>query len=177
VTQDDEVVPEPWASAFIRARAVDRRTDEGKALPSLTALRDKSGVGPTTISNLIHGRGKPRPSTIRKVADALGEDATTIARWASIEQSVSKPYRPPDEADRLTHRERNAITELIRSMVDGRETTGKVVRFPSRKQPTDVDGLAARTVFNSEPEQRDADWATRGEGSQVPPDDDSIESP
>jgi len=180
VSSDGEVVPEPWASAFIRAKAVDRRTDEGKALPSLNALRDKCGIGPTTISNLIHGRGRPRPSTIRGVAAALGEDVTTIAQWAGVKQTVSAPYLPPDEADRLSPRQRMAITELIRSMV---ETTAEGVRNDNvralhlPKQPADLVGLAARTVLNSEPEQRDADWATRGEGSQVPPDDDSIESP
>jgi len=169
VSSDEEVVPEPWASAFVRAKAVDRRTDEGKALPSLNALRDKCGIGPTTISNLIHGRGKPRPSTIRRVAAALGEDVMTIAQWAGVKQSVSEPYRPPDEADRLNPRQRMAITELIRSMV---ETTAEGVRSDNiralrpPKQPVDVDAKAARTVLNSQAEQREAEWAERGQESQ-----------
>jgi len=57
------------------------------------------------------------------------------------------------------------------------DRTDNVRALHPPKQPVDVDAVAARTVLNSEPEQREAEWATRDEGSQVPPDDDSIESP
>jgi transcriptional regulator with XRE-family HTH domain len=43
-----------------------------------TELAEKSGVDRATISLLENGRRPPRPSTVQKLADALGVPAGTL---------------------------------------------------------------------------------------------------
>jgi len=54
-------------------------------------LAEESGVGQDTISGLESGRHEPRPSTLRKLADALGVEVADFFR---------EPAIPLDEAPR-----------------------------------------------------------------------------
>ena len=48
-----------------------RQLREAKVL-SQRELAEKSGVSPTTIINIETGKIRPHPSTLRKLAEALG---------------------------------------------------------------------------------------------------------
>jgi transcriptional regulator with XRE-family HTH domain len=54
-------------------------------------LAEESGVGQDTISGIESGRHEPRPSTLRKLADALGVEVADFFR---------EPAIPLDEAPR-----------------------------------------------------------------------------
>jgi len=63
---------------------------EQKAL-TLRDLEEASGVGADAISKIENGHRKPRPSTLRKLARALGVD---------VEDFFREPAAPLDEASR-----------------------------------------------------------------------------
>ncbi len=65
-------------------------------------LADASGVGQDTISSLELGRHEPRPSTLRKIAGALGVEVADLFGGADTPKAVAPPSREwalaaPDE--------------------------------------------------------------------------------
>jgi len=51
-------------------------------------LSDKSGIALSTISGIEVGKHKPRPATLRKLADALGVDIREITRGPMVPVQV-----------------------------------------------------------------------------------------
>ena len=47
-------------------------------------LSDKSGIALSTISGIEVGKHKPRPATLRKLADAMGVDIREITRGPMV---------------------------------------------------------------------------------------------
>lgn len=99
-----------WDAALRSRNFIDARNGE----PSLRALAAAIGVNASTISNMRTGTATPKPSTVQKVADALGLPVTEVSRWVGQARTVKNPYMPPVEADLLDARERKAVDEVIR---------------------------------------------------------------
>lgn len=92
---------------------------ESKNLGSIRQLADKSGVSHPAIARLIHREGVTKDENIIAVAHALGVTPAKIYELAGIDAPTEAgPYEPPEEAARLTTRQREALTELIRAMVE-----------------------------------------------------------
>jgi transcriptional regulator with XRE-family HTH domain len=51
-------------------------------------LADMSGISQTTISHIETGKVKPRPATLRKLADAMGVDIREITRGPMVPVQV-----------------------------------------------------------------------------------------
>jgi transcriptional regulator with XRE-family HTH domain len=47
-------------------------------------LAKAAGITQATLVDLEHGRGRPRASTMRKVAEALGVEPTAIAEFRRV---------------------------------------------------------------------------------------------
>lgn len=108
-------IPQPWRDAMENAGAY-----------SIRDLAAKTGTGPTTVSDLLHGRKLSSERTMQAVADALRLPATTIREWAATARGEEKPFELPPEANRLTRRERDAILAVVRAMLDpGEEATAE----------------------------------------------------
>lgn len=112
-------IPEPWASAMVAKGFTDRRTKVPR--PSARALADAAGVHATTVLAMIGGAASD-PRSIHVVARALGRDPETVSGWIDPTRLVSDPWVPPDEAHLLDRRQRDALTELIRSMAAGQRS-------------------------------------------------------
>lgn len=106
-------MPEPWAKAARDKGYV--RTDGGA---NLSALARAAGTNLETTRRLVQGRGKSGDDVIAKVAAALGRPVHEVAAWAKVGRQLSEPYRPPQEANRLSRRQREALDRLIKSIVD-----------------------------------------------------------
>lgn len=92
---------------------------ESKNLRSIRQLADKSGVSHPAIARLIHREGITKDENIAAVATTLGVTPARIYELAGMDApSEAGPYEPPEEAARLTTRQREALTELIRAMVE-----------------------------------------------------------
>lgn len=111
-------IPEPWASALVRAGFTDPRYSDDR--PSLGALAEAAGVHTTTVSRMVHGRGKPKHENVEAVAAALRVDVVKVSEWVRQARTEVEPYRMPAEVNLLTRREQAAITELIRAMAEAR---------------------------------------------------------
>jgi transcriptional regulator with XRE-family HTH domain len=81
-------------------------------------LAEESGVGQDTISGIESGRHEPRPSTLRKLADALGVEVADFFR---------EPALPKAEAPRRTGQNRTEPK--------GESEQGKAEKFISEHRP------------------------------------------
>lgn len=98
---------EDRGSPSIRALARAAQEVTGTARPSVEAVR-----------RLIHGTVASEPGTIAAVAGALRVDVRKVSGWAGGSRTVAQSYRPPPEADLLTTRQRKALDQIIRVMVE-----------------------------------------------------------
>lgn len=166
--------PTTWEDALENAGLVDPRNGR----PSFNQLAIRAGMAPSTITAIVNGRSKPSPVTIQKIADALRVDVRLVGHWVGQARTERAPYSPPAEADLLTHRQRRAVDEMIRSIVADRESTDEpdestpvpdsTVRDGSTTARADW-GLAA-SKGRSKLAALDADAARAGEESQDPSD-------
>lgn len=110
------VFTDDWAKAFQNAGMVNPNNGE----PSLQALSRATGLHPTTISRILTGETtKPKQSTVITIAQALKLDIVTVGHWIGQEWETTEPWIPPAESSQLTRRQRRAVNELIRAMVNG----------------------------------------------------------
>ncbi|WP_037160990.1 helix-turn-helix domain-containing protein [Rhodococcoides fascians] len=107
---ENDSIDDLWDAALRSRNFIDGRNGE----PSLRALAAAIGINASTISNMRSGTVTPKPSTVQKVADALGLPVTEVSRWVGQARTVKNAYMPPVEADLLDDRERKAVDEIIR---------------------------------------------------------------
>jgi transcriptional regulator with XRE-family HTH domain len=79
-----------------------------------------------TAARYLRGdHGKPDEATLVALADVLDVSLTSLRAAAGLPSELTEPYVPPVEASRLSRRQRLAVDEIIRAMLDpGRVTTG-----------------------------------------------------
>lgn len=125
---------------------------KGAGQPGGTSLREvarKSGVSVETVRLVLRGERRPTVPTAQRLAAYFGVDVATIDRWAGIGGTdAANPYKAPDEAHRLTVRQRRAVDEIIMAMIDPR---GPVVTAGDRQ---DGYGLAARHSMDEDRKNR-----------------------
>jgi transcriptional regulator with XRE-family HTH domain len=92
-----------------------------------------------TAARYLRGEhGKPDEATLRAFSSVLGVSLAKLRRAASLPADVTEPYRPPAEADRLNRRQRRAVDEVIRAMLQTPVASEPVTDLDSRRgrQPT-----------------------------------------
>lgn len=84
-----------------------------------------------TAARYLNGNhGAPEETTLVAFADVLDIPLKQLREAAGLPTDTTDPYVPPREASRLTRRQRRAVDEVIRSML---EPTGR------RVAPTELD--------------------------------------
>jgi transcriptional regulator with XRE-family HTH domain len=106
----------------LSARAISRVARErGHSLNHDTAARYLRG-----------DHGQPDEATLVAFAEVLRVSLSTLRRAAGLPADETAPYSPPSEASRLTRRQRRAVDEIIRAMLDpGRSVTDITARRSS----------------------------------------------
>ena len=95
-------------TAGLSARAVARSAQtHGHTMNHDTAARYLRGA-----------HGTPDEETLLALADVFGVALSDLRTAAGLPAEVTEPYRPPVEASRLNRRQRRAVDEIIRSMLD-----------------------------------------------------------
>lgn len=95
-----------------------------KGIPaSARGIANAAGVATTTITRMVFDQ-VTSPSTVRQVAAALGITTDEVYRLVGIDQGDLGPYDPPEDAHRLTARQRQALDVLIRAMIEQGDDTG-----------------------------------------------------
>lgn len=98
-----------------------------------------------TAARYLRGEhGKPDEATLQAFSTVLGISLGKLRRAASLPADVTEPYRPPAEADRLNRRQRRAIDEVIRAMLQEPSASQPVTDLEARRGRQPARGKAAR---------------------------------
>jgi transcriptional regulator with XRE-family HTH domain len=72
-----------------------------------------------TAARYLRGdHGRPDEATLLALAKVLRIPMTRLRAAASLPAEETEPYRPPAEASRLNRRQRRAVDEIIRAMLE-----------------------------------------------------------
>jgi hypothetical protein len=131
----------------LSARAISRAAQAmGYRLHHDTAARYLGGY---------HGR--PDETTLIALAAVLGTPLANLRRAADLPSDATEPYVPPAEASRLTRRQRRAVDELIRAMLEPaqlnparREQVADVVQLADPGMPAESQRAARRGELEPE---------------------------
>jgi transcriptional regulator with XRE-family HTH domain len=108
----------------LSARAIARNAqDRGHTLNHDTAARYLRG-----------DHGRPDEATLVALADVLGVSLGRLRTAAGLPSELTTPYLPPPEASRLTRRQRLAVDEIIRSMLDPGRVASKADDLATRRR-------------------------------------------
>jgi transcriptional regulator with XRE-family HTH domain len=115
----------------ISARAIARTARErGHSLNHDTAARYVRG-----------DHGTPDEATLLALSDVLTIPLARLRAAADLPSESTAPYTPPPEASRLSRRQRRAVDELIRAML---EPSGRVRK--ADEAPVELDTRRARST-------------------------------
>ncbi|MDQ6938507.1 MAG: hypothetical protein M3140_12485 [Actinomycetota bacterium] len=115
MTRLSELLAAASTTAGLSGRAMSRRAHElGLSLNHDTAARYLRG-----------DHGHPDEATLVAFAAVLDLALSDLREAASLPAEETAPYRPPAEASRLTRRQRNAVDEVIRAMLDARSPAAR----------------------------------------------------
>jgi len=72
-----------------------------------------------TAARYLRGdHGRPDEPTLVALSSVMNVPLSKLRRAASLPADVTEPYRPPAEASRLSRRQRRAVDEIIRAMLE-----------------------------------------------------------
>lgn len=101
-----------------------------------------------TAARYLRGdHGVPDEATLLAFADVLGLDLRDLRAAADLPTDSTEAYLPPPEASRLTRRQRRAVDEIIRAMVEPVRAGGEAPERPAR----------LRAARHGDPEPSEAD--------------------
>jgi transcriptional regulator with XRE-family HTH domain len=127
----------------------------GRAIARLARDRGHTLNHDTAARYLRGDHGTPDEATLIAFADVLNIPMTRLRAAAGLPSDATAPYVPPPEASRLSRRQRRAVDEIIRAMVEppaAAAETGTVADLAERRdggkrRPT------RRAARHGEPEQ------------------------
>jgi transcriptional regulator with XRE-family HTH domain len=99
-----------------------------------------------TAARYLRGEhGKPDEATLQAFSTVLSIPLAKLRRAAALPAEVTEPYRPPAEADRLNRRQRRAVDEVIRAMLQAPPASQQpVTELDTRRKGQSTQGKAAR---------------------------------
>ena len=100
-----------------------------------------------TAARYLRGdHGRPDEKTLVALSKVLRVPMTRLRAAAALPAEETEPYRPPAEASRLNRRQRRAVDEIIRAMLDGRTGTAEDEVAQRRTSRTARPGTAKQTT-------------------------------
>lgn len=98
-----------------------RQAKAGRSIDAIAQRARQRGhpINRATVAKYLAGEHGPRPSerTLRALAEGLGVDLRRLRRALGVPGGELGPYQPVAESARLTQVQREALDQLIRSMV------------------------------------------------------------
>jgi transcriptional regulator with XRE-family HTH domain len=86
-----------------------------------------------TAARYLRGdHGRPDEDTLLALASVLKLPLAPLRKAAQLPSEVTEPYRPPAEASRLSRRQRRAVDEIIRAMLEPNPAARSVTALPPR---------------------------------------------
>ncbi|MDQ1722896.1 MAG: hypothetical protein QOI26_2630 [Pseudonocardiales bacterium] len=129
-------------SGSLSARTIARNARElGFSLNHDTAARYLRG-----------NHGSPDESTLLALSKVLKVPMTKLRAAAALPNEETEPYRPPAEASRLNRRQRRAVDEVIRAMLQPIAASEQVTELDAKRAKKAAPRAARRGSV--EPPQR-----------------------
>src|SRR5258706_2963006 len=102
-----------------------------EGLSARSIARNAQSLGYTlnhdTAARYLRGdHGRPDEVTLVALSQVLGISMTRLRTASSLPSESTQPYTPPAEASRLTRRQRRAVDEMIRAMIEPITRRGEV---------------------------------------------------
>jgi transcriptional regulator with XRE-family HTH domain len=134
-----------------------RANAAGLSARAIARLAQQGGfsINHDTAARYLRGdHGRPDEQTLRAFAHVLPVRLAELRTAAQLPAEETEPYQPPAEASRLSRRQRRAVDEIIRAMLeppastvvtelDGRRNAGR--SGPARRRSSkQADPKAAR---------------------------------
>lgn len=117
------------------------REANGGKLSARSIAREAQAAGFSlnhdTVARYLRGdHGRPDEPTLRAFAAVLKVPLARLREAADLPSEAIEPYVPPAEASRLTRRQRKAVDEIIRAMLDSptQATVTPMSRRPARRR-------------------------------------------
>src|SRR5437879_5877227 len=88
--------------------------------------------------------GRPDEVTLVALSQVLGISLARLRTASSLPADSTEPYTPPAEASRLTRRQRRAVDEVIRAMIEPTTRRGEVAELAARRPAKKATPRAAR---------------------------------
>jgi transcriptional regulator with XRE-family HTH domain len=106
-----------------------------------------------TAARYLRGNhGTPDESTLQALSKVLRIPMTKLRAAAALPHEVTEPYQPPAEASRLNRRQRRAVDEVIRAMLQPAATAKQVTELDTKRAKKAAPKAARRGSV--EPPQR-----------------------
>lgn len=125
-------------SALSELLVASNRTGLSARALARTAQERGHSLNHDTAARYLRGdHGTPDEATLVALSDVLDVPLRKLRTAADLPDESTSPYVPPAEASRLTRRQRRAVDEIIRAMLDPAGRAG-------RAEPVDLDARRTR---------------------------------
>ena len=106
---------------------------------------DRAHPGVVHVAQLrSHRAPDPDEVTLVALSQVLGISLARLRTASSLPADSTEPYTPPAEASRLTRRQRRAVDEMIRAMIEPTTRRGEVADLAARRPAKKATPRAAR---------------------------------
>jgi transcriptional regulator with XRE-family HTH domain len=112
-----------------------RANTAGLSARRIALLAKEAGyrINHDTAARYLRGdHGRPDEETLRAFASVLPVRLTELRAAVRLPAEETEPYRPPAEASRLNRRQRRAVDEIIRAMLEP-PASAEVTELDSRR--------------------------------------------
>lgn len=124
-------------------RSANAGRHSARAIARIAQDRGHSINHDTAARYLRGDHGRPDEATLLAFADVLDLDMRDVRAAAGLPAELTTPYSPPPESSRLTRRQRKAVDEVIRAMLEP-GTAATPLRTPRAGQTGTRPARAAR---------------------------------
>ncbi|MBP2317352.1 transcriptional regulator with XRE-family HTH domain [Nesterenkonia lacusekhoensis] len=163
---------------------------DAAGVSSLRRLSEAAGIAHTGATRVVHGDNLPSAETVDALAGALNVPASTIYKLTHGQDISTRSWEPPADVHRLTKREQDLVTEMIRVLASAHDQSGEGEEHADGSAAMNraagsaaEDELEARraergvTRKHTPPWEREETAATEGPDDGTPHDDPGIEDP
>ena len=139
----------------------------GLSARSIARQAQESGfsINHDTAARYLRGdHGRPDEETLRAFASVLPVRLSELRVAAQLPAEETEPYRPPAEASRLSRRQRRAVDEIIRAMLE----PAAVTDLASRRSERTADSAAESPGGQRRTSPKQSRAARRGDAEPPP---------
>jgi transcriptional regulator with XRE-family HTH domain len=116
-----------WTTTLVKSLSELLQAANTDGLSARSIARQAQALGYSlnhdTAARYLRGdHGRPDEDTLLALASVLKLPLAPLRKAAQLPSEVTEPYRPPPEASRLSRRQRRAVDEIIRAMLESGRT-------------------------------------------------------